>query len=102
MPDRHDNQQLHYFKNTYENIKKEDHEQQPKISQDLVTACTAGLVNFFACAQWQLTFLDNFRKYICRQLGDSMSNGITEVHLVQPELLPVNIVVVVLIIILNY
>ena len=31
-----------------------------------------------------------------------MSNRITEVHLVQPELLPVNIAVVVIIIILNY
>jgi hypothetical protein len=109
MPDRHDNQQSHYFKNTLENIKKEDCEQQPKISQDLVTACTTGLVDFFICGQWQLTFLDNFRKYICRQLGNSMSNGITEVHLVQSKFLPVNIlivlvvvIVVVVIMILNY
>jgi len=106
MPDRHDNQQSHYLKNTYENMKKENGKQQPKISEDLVTACTTGVVNFFVCGQWQLTFSDNFRKYICRQLGDSMSNRITEVHLVQPELLPVNIVevavVIVIIIILNY
>lgn len=83
-------------------MKKEYREQQPKITEDLVTACTTGVVSFFVCGQWQLTFSDNFRKYICRQLGDSVSNRITEVHLVQPKLLPVNIVEVVTIIILNY
>ena len=58
------------------------------------------MFNFFACAQWQLTFLDNFRKYICRQLGDSMSNRITEVHVVHPKLLPVNVIIIIIIIII--
>jgi hypothetical protein len=48
------------------------------------------MVGYFLCEQWYFTAMDNFLNNMCRLLGDSMSYGVIEVHMIQPKLFPVN------------